>query len=614
MTNKKKKSLLAFIFVCGLLLAACQKESSSATNSSESQESKSTTSSVVATAADTSSTNELKGNYHDEDYNDDTTTIDTTLTLSGSSATIEGTGAVLKDGVLAITQGGNYALSGDFTGEITVNTTEEVHLIFNGVTLSNPTGSALNIIEADKVIITLAQDTMNTVSDGANYSETSDDGTTAAIYSKADLTFNGSGTLKVSGKYKNAIQSKDDLTFIAGSYEVDAVGDAIKGKDKVAILAGTYDLTTTGGDGIQSTNTEESDKGYVAIDGGTFTINSQSDGVQAATILYLQQATMAITTTGELSAASDAVSLKGLKASGDIVMNSGVYTIDAVDDSLHSDSNITINGGTLDLASQDDGIHADSTLTINDGTVTISQSNEGLEGATINLAGGTIDVTASDDGLNASAGSTTTSAGGFGGGGGMDQSDGSVLNITGGTLIVNADGDGLDSNGDITMSGGNVTVYGPTNGGNGALDYAGTFELTGGTLMASGAAGMAQSVSNDSTTTNFELYLDSQVNGGAIEISQDGKILGSYTSAKSLQTIVFASTELKTGTVTVKVGDDSYTLTLTETSSSLNQDGSTYSGGQMGGGMGGGGRQDMPQGGGPTRPDSTNNSPQTTQE
>ena len=588
--NKTKK-YAALLLLTGIILAGCSAKSATSTSTSKTTTAatSSSTSSAVTETAVAVSTSDLFGDYKDEDYDYDTTNPDTTITLSGSTATIEGSGATLKNNVLAISKGGTYALSGDFTGQIEINSTEEVHLIFNGVTLTNTTGAAINIIEAEKVIVTLAKDTENTVTDGADYAKTGEDDPTSAIYSKADLTFNGTGSLTVSGKYKNAIQSKDDLTFIDGTYTIDAVGDGLKGKDKVAILAGTYTIKTDG-DAIQATNADEADKGFVAIDGGTFTIESGSDGVQAEKQLTYNTASAKITTTGAVDD-SDTASSKGLKAGTTLTIYGGTIDVDATDDALHSNQDLTVEGGTITLSSGDDGMHAENNLTINDGTVKIVKSYEGIEAKTITFNGGTTEVTASDDGVNASAG---TSSGGMGGGG-MDQSDGSSIVIKGGSLTVDADGDGVDSNGDIAMSGGTVVVNGPTNGGNGALDYAGEFNLTGGTLFAAGSNGMVQSVSTSSTQTNVTFALNNAVEGSTVTLVQNNKTLGTFEVTKQFQVFTFSSADLTTGTLTVKVGSESYDVSLTDTATSVTQDGSAFSSTGMGGGggMGGGpgGRQ-----------------------
>ncbi len=167
------------------------------------------------------------------------------------------------------------------------------------------------------------------------------------------------------------------------------------------------------------------------------------------------------------------------------------------DDGIHADSNVTIAGGTIDITKSYEGIegliHADSNVTIAGGTIDITKSYEGIEGLSIDVTGGESSVLASDDGMNAAGGNDSSGFEGPGPGGDQFAStEGAYIHISGGILHVNSSGDGIDSNGEITVSGGETYVSGPTNDGNGTLDYSGTAQITGGIFAASGSSGMAQ--------------------------------------------------------------------------------------------------------------------------
>mgnify|MGYP002282258566 FL=1 len=161
-------------------------------------------------------------------------------------------------------------------------------------------------------------------------------------------------------------------------------------------------------------------------------------------------------------------------------------SIDSVDDALHA-VDVTVSGGEMTLATGDDGVHADNTLTVSGGTITVTRSYEGLEGTDVTLSGGEISITASDDGINGAGGDSATSSdeGTFGASGrfGRDRfaSSTGTVRISGGVISVSASGDGVDVNGDLEMTGGELYVNGPESGGDGALDYDGSFTLTGGT-------------------------------------------------------------------------------------------------------------------------------------
>lgn len=613
------KKIIYPLLLATLLLGACTQTESS-TDASDANSGTTTTAQATNVSTSSGTVSEYYGSYDEEDldssYDESSATV---ITLSDDMS-VDGEGVSVDGQTVTITSAGTYVINGSLSnGQLVVNVgkEEKVHLIFNGVTINNDTGSAVVVEQAEKVITTLASGTTNTLSDGSDYQlatgETEPD---ATFYSKEDLTINGDGTLVIEANYSNGIRSKDDLVLVSGDYQITAKNNAIKGKDSVSIRGGTYDLTTTEGDGIQANNAEDTTKGYVAIDGGTFTIQSGRDGIQAETNLSSQNATMTIQTAdgADSQSVSTDESYKGLKAGGTILVTSGTYEIDSADDGIHSNDTIEINGGTFTIKSGDDGIHADNNLTINEGTIDIQQSYEGLEASAITIAGGDIQVTASDDGVNAGGGSDTTettgrfgqdSFGGGGPGGGDTADDSKTITITGGTLVVDAEGDGLDSNGNITMSGGTVFVNGPTNSGNGALDYNGTFEITGGTLVAAGASGMAQNVSGGTQTTVGISFDQTQAAGTLISLKDsDGNTLLSVAPSKNFQHLVISSPDLQTASYTLvsggtNNGEESYglytsgevtggtelgTLSLTDTISDLSQSGGAASGTQMGGG------------------------------
>ena len=183
-------------------------------------------------------------------------------------------------------------------------------------------------------------------------------------------------------------------------------------------------------------------------------------------------------------------SCKGIKADNIIEITSGNINIKSHDDGIHANNdvqletgeyglgNVTINGGNIEIYTDDDGVHADKELTINGGYTVITNSYEGFEGFTININGGTNEINSSDDGINAS--------------GGDERANEEQLNITGGVTYITANGDVIDSNGNINMTGGVVFAQGPSRGGNGLLDFDGTFTFSGGLLLGYGTSDMAQ--------------------------------------------------------------------------------------------------------------------------
>lgn len=600
-----------------LVLAGCNSQ----TSNNEDKTAVSTSQQATKTVAQATKTSENKyGAYDDEDFEEsyDETTA-TKITLKDSESKIDGSGASEKDGLISITAGGTYILSGDYKGQIKISAKDEVvHLVLNNAAITNDSSSTIYVEQAQKVITTLAEDSKNSLSDGTDYTFATADVTEpdAAFFSKDDLTINGSGTLDVTGNYSNGIRSKDDLVITNGTINVTAKNNALKGKDSVSIADGTFSLKTSEGDGIQANNATDPDKGWIAIDGGIINIQSGNDGIQAETNLSIATGDITIQTAGghDDSAIDTTASYKGLKASGNIVVDSGTFDLNTADDAIHSNAAVTINNGTFSIASGDDGIHADTDLLINNGKITVSQSYEGLEGATVTIKDGEISVKASDDGINAAGGSTNDreQEGAFGAdsfgepGGGGDSTK--FIEISGGTVFVDADGDGIDSNGDVRMTGGTLIVNGPLDNGNASLDYDGTFTIDGGTFVASGSSGMAMSASDSSSQASLSIYFDeTQAAGTLVNVKDEtGKTIISVAPEKDFSHLAISSPDLKVNeTVTLSIdGEDSgtkkngvyvdgsysngtqlATISIDDLLNSVDQSGNEVSGNQMGEGQ-----------------------------
>ncbi len=371
-----------------------------------------------------------------------------------------------------ITSGGDYVLSGVMEGGITVEagSKDKVHIMLSNASVENPSGPALYVKTADKVVLTLQGGTQNILRDGAGYAPDAE-GADAAVYSKADLTINGTGSLTVNGGTAHGIACKDDLKIVSGTLTVTAVKDAIIGKDSVSILDGVFVLTA-GSDGIAATDTEEG-KGGVAIENGQFTITT-GGGAAAATHTGRgfgrgwQQPVKA----------DDTVSMKGIKAQGALEITGGTFALDTEDDALHSNGDLTLRGGHFTISAGDDALHADKAVWVYDGVIQVNSSYEGIEGMAVTLEGGAIDILASDDGINASGGT----AGGFGGREALQQ--GAAVVINGGTLRVTAANDAIDSNGTITVNGGDLNLTSRNaGGGTAALDANGQVALNGGSIV-----------------------------------------------------------------------------------------------------------------------------------
>jgi hypothetical protein len=255
-----------------------------------------------------------------------------------------------------------------------------------------------------------------------------------------------------------------------------------------------------------------------------------------------------------------------MKAGVDITITGGTVNIDSSDDALHSNDSLTIYDGEIVLASGDDGIHADATLEINGGNLTITKSYEGIESATVTINDGTIHIVSSDDAINVAGGADGSSIDGRPGQNAFATSGSYHLYINGGYIAIDAGGDGLDSNGSITMTQGTVLVNGPTNDGNSALDYIGTFDITGGFLVATGSSGMAEAPSASSTQYSILYSFQSQQAAGTLVHieTEDGQAVLTFVPTKTYQSVVLSSPELENGSTDVLYTGGSSTDTVTD--------------------------------------------------
>lgn len=306
---------MVLLAVATLGIAGCGKGNDTAGTKSTSTETVTLSSSGHATV---STVNLTEGKYSEEKLDaswDEKSAVK--ITLNGDSVTADDKNVEVDGSKVTITGAGTYVLSGTLSdGQIVVDSDDKdsVRLVLNGAEITCSNSSAIWVKDGD-TIITLADGTENTLTDGAEYTtDSEDDEPKAAVYAKDDLTFNGSGSLTVNGNYKNGIQCKDALKFVSGTYTITAANNGLVGKDSVSVKDGSYTITS-GGDGIKSTNTDETDKGYVIIDGGTFTITAEGDGIQAETLLRVNDGEFTITTGG---GSENAVQKKGMGGGGPI--------------------------------------------------------------------------------------------------------------------------------------------------------------------------------------------------------------------------------------------------------------------------------------------------------
>lgn len=324
----KRKTLFPLVLAVLLTLSACSSANTAQTEGSSSQTVQTGTEESVSSVnpSDMFTDNDLEIEYDEE--------ASAKITLSGDSASSDSDAVQISDSTVTITDEGTYILSGTLhNGMIVVNAedTDKVRLVLNGADITNSTSAAIYILEADKVFITTASGTENTLGNGGEYVAIDDNNIDAVVFSKSDLTLNGAGTLAINASAGHGVVSKDDLVLTSGTYDITAANHGLSGKDSVRIASGTYTITS-GKDGIHAENADDTSMGFLYIAGGTFTIMADGDGISSSAYLQIEDGSFTITT-GEGSA-------------------SAVMTTDAVDFGQRGG----LQNQTTDTSTEDDSI------------------------------------------------------------------------------------------------------------------------------------------------------------------------------------------------------------------------------------------------------------------
>lgn len=325
------------------------------------------------------------------------------IKLENDSVSCDDSGVAIDGTVVTISKEGVYVLSGTLSeGQIIVDTgdSDKVQLVLKNADITCKSSAAIYVKNADKVFITTAKDSENTLKTTGEFVNIDDNNIDGVIFAKADITLNGAGTLNIDCSLAHGIVCKDDLKLTSGTYDINAASHALSGKDSVRIAGGTFNLTSKTAS-IHSENTDNTEKGFIYIADGELTISSEKDGIKAGSSLTINGGNINITKAEE-----------GLEA---------MY--------------IDINGGNINIVSDDDGINAS-------GGNSDSSKMQGDSSLYIKITGGTVNVVARGDGVD---------------------SNGNIY-ITGGALYVTgpeSNGDSaLDYEKEAVITGGTVVAAG----------------------------------------------------------------------------------------------------------------------------------------------------------
>ncbi len=528
MKNRMKQAILSAMLCAVMLLSGCGGGEAASTVAA-SGETDSPAAGIVVQTIDAGAL------FSDRDLDpgyDEAAAV--TIRLSGDTAVCASDAVAIDGGRITLLGEGVYLLSGTLTdGQIVVNagSADKVQIVLDGADITSASSAAIYCLEADKVFITLAAGTENTLANGGTFTAIDDNNIDGAVFSKTDLTLGGTGSLTVTSPAGHGIVSKDELTITGGTYTVTAAKHGLTGKDSVAVAGGSFTVTS-GKDGLHAENADDAARGFLYIADGAFVIDAQGDAISASSSLQIDGGSYTLTTGGSDSvtmrsgdmmqrsgfkkfpaaeapsetadATESTESCKGIKADGALTVNGGIFALDTVDDGVHSNGDVTITGGEWSIRTGDDGIHADAALTIRDGIFQISYCYEGVEGQSVTIDGGTLDITAYDDGINAAGGADSSGTEfGFGKQDRFAADEACFITINGGTITIVSDGDSIDSNGSLTVNGG--TLHLTCNGnGNTAIDTNGTYTNNGGDVTTndsseSGSGGMGGGMGGEKT-------------------------------------------------------------------------------------------------------------------
>lgn len=487
-----------------------------------------------------------------------------------------------------ITTGGEYVITGQYENGIYITAPKnaKIPLFLDNAYVSCHNGKAIsNLNKSDVIITVLGNNTIENDGEDVN-----------ALHFKGNVGINGNGTLHIISYSKSAIKVSKTISIVDATIDIESANHGITA-EAIAIKDASIHISTVK-DGLHAEcDYDESDSvedcvfdttiGYVSLVNVQFTAYTLGDGIQADTFVYINEGNYQITTSGnfvtksldnmatyelkeddfkyikvgntyqrvakDYQGRSTLYALtqgcKGIKVGeieydidGDgidddvikenshyaIVIKNGTFTINSTDDAIHANSgDIIIQGGGYIINTLDDGISADYLLKIAAGDIEILSSYEGLEGGYVEVEGGNIFIVSTDDGLNAAS---------------DDYFLKEHIIVSGGKIVINASGDGIDSNGNILIDGGEITIFGPTSGGNSGLDSDKGILIKGGVLFVTSTLDMVETPSNNSSSYIVSYASQTPIASGSsfMVTNQLGDVLYAIDLLKNCQSIIIS--------------------------------------------------------------------------
>ena len=511
------------------------------------------------------------------------------VTLSDDGITGETDGVVIKGQMVTITAEGTYIFSGTLSeGQIVVDADNaKVQIVFDNVDITCASSAAVYVKSAEKVFVTLAEGSQNTLRNTDEYVAIDDNNIDAVIFSKSDLTLNGTGSLTIVSAEGHGIVSKDDLKITGGTYDITAAGHALSGKDSVRIADGTFILTAEK-DGIHAENADDEEKGYIYIADGDFTITSDGDGMDASNIVQIEDGTFDITAGGGAANSlkthesdvpggpgggmpqngekldGESMPQMGEKPDGENMTEMGkrpdgttppekpsqtdqsdtadeTAAPDNATDHQSSSAETTEDTTTDESGTSTKGIKAGGGMYLNGGTYQIDSADDSIHSnANITIADGTYTLATGDDGVHADDalivnGGTITVTESY------EGLEGLTVTINDGTIDITASDDGINTAGEkMELNGGYIHILA---GGDG-VDSNGDLTINGGEIYIDGPS------DNGNSAIDYGDRSSAYVNGGTlVAIGSSGMAEVMSDSSKQKVLMVKLGEQMEAGNV-----------------------------------------------------------------
>ena len=514
------------------------------------------------------------------------------VTLSDDGIAGETDGVVIDGQMVTITAEGTYIFSGTLSeGQIVVDADNaKVQIVFDNVDITCASSAAVYVKSAEKVFVTLAEGSQNTLRNTDEYVAIDDNNIDAVIFAKSDLTLNGTGSLTIISAEGHGIVSKDDLKITGGTYDITAAGHALSGKDSVRIADGTFILTAEK-DGIHAENADDEEKGYIYIADGDFTITSDGDGMDASNIVQIEDGTFDITAGGGAANSlkthesdvpggpgggmpqngerpdGESMPQMGEKPDGENMTEMGkrpdgttppekpsqtdqsdtadeTAAPDNATDHQSSSAETTEDTTTDESGTSTKGIKAGGGMYLNGGTYQIDSADDSIHSnANITIADGTYTLATGDDGVHADDalivnGGTITVTESYEG---LEGLEGLTVTINDGTIDITASDDGINTAGEkMELNGGYIHILA---GGDG-VDSNGDLTINGGEIYIDGPS------DNGNNAIDYGDRSSAYVNGGTlVAIGSSGMAEVMSDSSKQKVLMIKLGEQMEAGNV-----------------------------------------------------------------